>query len=108
MATINSGQAANAYKSIANMAVGKGTDGAGQGADAAGGPSFSELIGEALGNAVEAGYKSEATSAKTLVGKAELTDLVTAIGSAEMALNTVVAVRDRVINAYHDIVKMPI
>ena len=34
--------------------------------------------------------------------------LVTAVANAELTLNTVVAVRDRVINAYNDIIKMSI
>ncbi len=45
---------------------------------------------------------------KALVGKADLTDVVTAVSEAETALNAVVAVRDRVISAYQEIIKMPI
>ncbi|NBX04163.1 MAG: flagellar hook-basal body complex protein FliE, partial [Alphaproteobacteria bacterium] len=41
-------------------------------------------------------------------GKVDLTDLVTAVSSAELTLNTVVAVRDKVINAYQEIIRMPI
>jgi flagellar hook-basal body complex protein FliE len=37
-----------------------------------------------------------------------MTDVVTAVADAETALNTVVAIRDRVINAYQDIIKMPV
>ncbi|MFZ4126113.1 MAG: flagellar hook-basal body complex protein FliE [Rickettsiales bacterium] len=72
------------------------------------GPSFSELVGGALKSAAASGYTSEATSTKALAGKADITDVVTAVANAEMALNTVVAVRDRVISAYQDIIKMPI
>ena len=43
-----------------------------------------------------------------VAGKADLTDVVTAVSEAETALNTVVAIRDRVISAYQDIIKMPI
>lgn len=70
--------------------------------------SFSELVGHALKSAAASGYKSEAISAKSLAGKADITDVVTAVSNAEMALNTVVVVRDRVISAYQDIIKMPI
>lgn len=72
------------------------------------GPSFNDLVGNALKGAAASGYKSEATSTRALAGKADLTDVVTAVSNAEMALNTVVAVRDRVISAYQDIIKMPI
>lgn len=70
--------------------------------------SFSEFVGSALKSAAASGYKSEAVSAKALAGKADITDVVTAVSNAEMALNTVVVVRDRVISAYQDIIKMPI
>jgi flagellar hook-basal body complex protein FliE len=51
---------------------------------------------------------AEAASAKQVAGKGDLVDVVTAIGAAEMALDTVVAVRDRVVNAYSDIMRMQI
>jgi flagellar hook-basal body complex protein FliE len=72
------------------------------------GPSFGDMVGEALQNAKVSGYNGEAMSTKGLVGKADLSDVVTAVSNAELALNTVVAIRDRVINAYQDIIKMPI
>lgn len=70
--------------------------------------SFGDLVGHALKSAAASGYKSEAISAKALAGKADIADVVTAVSNAEMALNTVVVVRDRVISAYQDIIKMPI
>lgn len=69
--------------------------------------SFGDLVGGALKSAAASGYNSEAVSTRALAGKADVTDVVTAVANAEMALNTVVAVRDRVISAYQDIIKMP-
>jgi flagellar hook-basal body complex protein FliE len=40
--------------------------------------------------------------------KAELVDVVTAVTQAEITLETVTAVRDKVISAYQDIMRMPI
>ena len=40
--------------------------------------------------------------------EAELVDIVTAVSNAEVTLETVMAVRDRVIAAYQEIIKMPI
>ena len=40
--------------------------------------------------------------------QAELVDVITAVNAAEMTLETVMAVRDQVIQAYQDIVRMPI
>lgn len=72
------------------------------------GNSFMDMVSQALGSATAAGYKGENLAMQAMRGKADLTDVVTAVHDAETALNTVVAVRDRVINAYQDIIKMPI
>lgn len=72
------------------------------------GSSFLDMVGSALQGAAASGYKSETMAMNALSGKADLTDVVTAVSEAETALNTVVAIRDRVINAYQDIIKMPI
>lgn len=70
--------------------------------------NFAQMIGDAMERAVGVVRNSEQVSAAAVAGKASLTDLVTAISSAELTLNTVVAIRDRVIGAYQDIIKMPI
>jgi len=72
------------------------------------GPSFSELVKEASTDAVKDGLNSEKVSLQSLTGDAGLADIVTAVSSAEVTLETVVSVRDRVIQAYQDIIKMPI
>jgi flagellar hook-basal body complex protein FliE len=41
-------------------------------------------------------------------GKGDMVDVVTAISETELAMNTMVAVRDRVISAYEEIMRMPI
>ncbi len=51
---------------------------------------------------------AEKASAMQVAGKGDLIDVVTAIGAAETALDTMVAVRDRVVNAYTDIMRMQI
>ncbi len=73
------------------------------------GPSFSEILKEATESAKDTAYSTEATKMEALTsGKVDLTDLVTAVSNAELTLNTVVAVRDKVINAYQEIIRMPI
>lgn len=69
---------------------------------------FGTMLQEALQNSVDAARQSEAVSAKAAAGKADVTDVVTAVTNAEMALDTVVTVRDRVISAYQEIMRMPI
>ena len=44
--------------------------------------------------------------AASAAGKAELVDVVTAVANAETTLETVVALRDRMISAYQDIMRM--
>ena len=39
--------------------------------------------------------------------RSDITDLVTSIANAELALNTIVTIRDKVISAYQDIIRMP-
>ncbi|MBL4907997.1 MAG: flagellar hook-basal body complex protein FliE [Sneathiella sp.] len=100
---------ADAYtKALSNINKGAG-GGAAVGSDeVATGPSFSELVKEAGTDAVKEGLNSEKVSLQSLTGDAGLADIVTAVSSAEVTLETVVSVRDRVIQAYQDIIKMPI
>ncbi len=72
------------------------------------GKSFSDMLGEAAKGAIDAGRQSEQMSALAVAGKAELADVVTAVANAEITLQTVVAIRDRVIQAYQEITRMPI
>jgi flagellar hook-basal body complex protein FliE len=41
-------------------------------------------------------------------GQANMIDVVTSVSSAEASLETVIAVRDQVIQAYQEIMRMPI
>jgi flagellar hook-basal body complex protein FliE len=75
---------------------------------AKGNSGFGEMLSEALQSTVDAQKAAETTSAKAVNGKADVTDVVTAVTNAEVALDTVVAVRDRVISAYQEIMRMPI
>lgn len=50
----------------------------------------------------------EKASAQAVTGEASLTDVVEAVTDAEMTLQTVVAIRDRMLNAYQEIMRMPV
>ena len=52
--------------------------------------------------------KSEIQSAAAAAGQADLNSVVMAVSEAELTLNTVVAVRDKVMEAYREILRMPI
>jgi len=74
-------------------------------------PSFSQLVKSGLEDAVNSLQKSESHQIQSMTdgGKVDhLSDMVTSVANAELTLNTVVAIRDRVIGAYNDIIKMSI
>ncbi|MEK6745735.1 MAG: flagellar hook-basal body complex protein FliE [Pseudomonadota bacterium] len=102
--SINALSAANAYRSqlkLQNDIV----DSAAQ--DETNKSSFSNMLKDGLQNAIDTQYKTEGVKMEALTGKVDLSDLVTAITNAELSLNTVIAVRDKVIGAYQDIIRMP-
>ncbi|HEY6024635.1 MAG TPA: flagellar hook-basal body complex protein FliE [Pseudolabrys sp.] len=77
-------------------------------AEANGEGSFASVLKEAIGSVAEMGRKSDAQTRAAAAGKANIVDVVTAVSETEVAIDAVVAVRDRVIAAYEDIMKMPI
>ena len=96
--------AANAYASAARMmeagGISKPTDTAG--------PSFGDLLKDAIGSVVDGGRKSDQQTAAMATGKANVMDVVTAVAETDVKISTLVSVRDKVISAYEDIMKMPI
>jgi flagellar hook-basal body complex protein FliE len=72
------------------------------------GGSFGDVLKQALGAVNEAGQKSDAQARAVVNGKSNMVDVVTAVAETETAIGAVVAVRDKVIQAYDEIMKMPI
>ena len=70
--------------------------------------SFAVALKDALTAVNEMGKKSDAQSKAMLTGKASMIDVVTAVAETEVAIGAVVAVRDRVIQAYEEIMRMQI
>jgi flagellar hook-basal body complex protein FliE len=99
MTTTSIANAAAAYANSAKVALG-GTD--------SGGSGFGDLLKQAVDGAVGSLKQGEAASIRAASGKADINEVVTAMTNAEVALQTVTAVRDRVIAAYQDILRMPI
>ncbi|MBV8924923.1 MAG: flagellar hook-basal body complex protein FliE [Bradyrhizobium sp.] len=98
--------AANAYANLARILDGVGS-GKGSDSDQAG-PSFASVLKDALGSVVEAGRKSDAQTVAMASGKANVMDVVTAVAETDVAVSTLVSVRDKVIQSYEDIMKMTI
>jgi flagellar hook-basal body complex protein FliE len=97
--------AANAYASIAKLTAGIAKPPATETGVAG---NFGDLLKQALNAVNETGKKSDAQAAAAVQGKGNMVDVVTAVAETEVAIDAVVAVRDRVIQAYEDIMKMPI
>jgi len=98
----------NALAAYANAVKSMGAGDAVSGADAAGGDTFSDLLKKAATESVKTGDASEKQSLMATAGKANVTDVVEAVSSAEVTLQAVTAVRDRVVGAYQEILRMPI
>lgn len=69
--------------------------------------TFSDMVSETLKSTTGAVDESANVGVQALNGNTDLVDVVTTVQNAEMVLETVVAVRDKVISAYNDIIKMP-
>lgn len=72
------------------------------------GPDFAKFLTESVQGVVEAGKASDQMSLDLVNGKADIVDVVTAISQTEIAMETMVTIRDRVISAYEEIMRMPI
>src|SRR6202011_3650095 len=96
--------AANAYANLARILD---TGGASKESET-GGLSFGAVLKDAIGSVLDAGKKSDAQTGAMAAGKANVMDVVTAVAETDVAVSTLVSVRDRVIQSYEDIMKMPI
>jgi flagellar hook-basal body complex protein FliE len=97
--------AAGAYAKLARLAdpsaaLAKGNE--------TGATSFGSMLKDVVGSVVEAGRKSDAQTQAMAAGKSNIVDVVTAVSETEVAVEALVAVRDKVIAAYEEIMRMPI
>lgn len=90
--------AARAYGSVAG----------GLGGGAAAGADFGATLSRALHGVVDASSRAETASMQAIAGQGDITQVVTAVAKAELALQTTATLRDRVVQAYQDIMRMPI
>ncbi|HWE47314.1 MAG TPA: flagellar hook-basal body complex protein FliE [Caulobacteraceae bacterium] len=76
--------------------------------DVASGPDFSKVLSNVIGGLEQTSKAAEGQMAAHAAGKADLVDVVTSVASAETSLETVMSIRDQVISAYQEILRMPI
>jgi flagellar hook-basal body complex protein FliE len=100
---INFAAAVNAYQKVASKDSLPGLE-----PSKAGSGDFAEVLRNATQDAFGALREGERQSLAAAAGKADLNDVVMAVGKAELTLQTVVSLRDRVIQAYQEVLRMPI
>jgi|SRR5271155_1572232 len=99
--------AANAYAALAQLrdqsaSLGRDTP------TQDGGFNFGSVLKDVMQSVTAAGQKSDMQAQAVATGKANMIDVVTAVAESETAIQTMVSVRDKVIAAYEEILKMPI
>src|SRR5918996_35662 len=96
--------AANAYAALSRLT--DPASGVAKGAhEGPAGPNFGDLVKEAIGSLTQSARASDAQSQAMAAGKANIVDVVTAVAETEVAIDTLV--RDKVVQAYEEIMKMP-
>lgn len=100
---INPAIAAKAYGNSQNIAV-KSNEPSDEGQ----GVSFSDFLEDKARESIETLREGEKMSGKAVTGEADITDVVEAVTAAELTLETVVAMRDRMVSAFQEILRMPI
>jgi len=103
---------ASAYSRVQNGPSGVSVDDLTSGADASGtgtaGTSFGSSLEQAMQNVVQTGHEADAMATQGIEGEGNITDVVMAVSRAQLALQSTVAIRDRVVQAYQDIMKISI
>ena len=94
--------AAKAYSAIQDGALPTA------GATGVGGSGFADMLTSVMGDMTQTSKAAETQMTAMVQGQGSLIDVVTAVSSAEASLETVMAVRDQVISAYQEIMRMPI
>ncbi len=98
--------ATSAYQAAARL--GAGPEAGSQTGAAQGAGSFTDALAHAVKDAVGTMHAGEIAAGQGAAGQGDIVQVVNAVTAAELTLETVVAIRDKVISAYQDIMKMPI
>ncbi len=100
--------ASSIYGAMSKLANRGGEGQSGSASEALSGTNFSDFLKDQVKSVVDQGNATEGKQRDLLAGKADLVDVVTAVSETEVAMETMVSVRDRVISAYEEIMRMPI
>jgi flagellar hook-basal body complex protein FliE len=98
--------ASNAYAAIAKIATGAGAPaGAAPGGAVS---SFGDVLKSAVAELGRTTQAADSSMTSMATGKANVVDVVTAVAETEVAIEALVSIRDRVIQSYEEIMRMPI
>ena len=100
--------AANAYAALSRVGADTANIANGLATPQGSGPDFSAVLKNVIDSVTQTAAKSDAQAQTVATGKANMVDVVTAVAETETAVQTLVSVRDKVIAAYEDILKMQI
>lgn len=109
--SISSNLATNAYSKTSNLSATdsvKDTAGKGDSDGEGSGGVFLNMVKDNITQSIDTVKQGEQMSAAAVTGEADLTDVVQAVTAAEIQVQTVTAIRDRMISAYQEIMRMPI
>jgi flagellar hook-basal body complex protein FliE len=70
--------------------------------------SFAQMLEDIGNSSLNQARSAETISANALQGKSNISDVVAAISNAEVTLQTVLSVRDRVVSGIQEIMRMPV
>lgn len=71
-------------------------------------PGFADALEAALSDMQSTLQRGEQVAADALAGRGDVQSVVEALTATELALETAVVVRDRVVEAYQEILRMPV
>lgn len=77
-------------------------------ASASTGSGFAEVLTHTISTAIDQGKATEIAARNGLQGQGDLSKVVTSVAEAQLALQTTVAIRDRLIQSCQSIMNMPI
>jgi flagellar hook-basal body complex protein FliE len=103
--------ASAAYQAMAKLGSAGVDSASSAGASATGatpGAGFGDFLSGALKDAMSNMRAGEQAATQQVSGKADIVNVVNAVNQAELTLDTVVAVRDKVIQAYQSVMQMAI
>ena len=103
---VNSLFSTGALSSVTNDTSSTVSSAAAQGTGA--GMSFAQVMGDMATEATNSLRLSETKSFEAIQGKATTREVVDAVMNAEQALQTAIAIRDKVVTAYLEVARMQI